>query len=145
MFDYISIIISICAVSLTFYQGYLHRKSYGEQVYEGFVSLFMRLDEIFIEMPELRAYFYEGVEISENDPRFTQVMAVAEMFDDVFAYGIEQANRVPLPYNNSFKKYKHRIEGMPAYQTYKNRYTWINNRSKGTDGLDIPGEKKTRF
>jgi hypothetical protein len=127
MSNIIAVVVSICALLFTVYQGYLQRKSYQEQVFQGFVSLWLDCDNVFIEKPELRPYFYENKPISSQEPQFNEVMAVAEMFDDVFSYSMKQTAAIPKKYQKSYAVYREKVTNMLAFKTYKEHSTWINN------------------
>src|SRR5262249_53878568 len=51
-------------------------------------------DRVFIEYPEIRPYFYGGVDIDEKDPLYNKVVAVAEMHLDVFDYKLKYKQEV---------------------------------------------------
>jgi hypothetical protein len=51
----------------------------------------LTLDRLFVEYPDLRPYFYDGVDIDAKDPSFRRVQALAEMHLDVFDYKLKHA------------------------------------------------------
>ena len=129
-FSIAAIIISICALSLTFYESVQARKSYREQTYQGFVGTWFELGKIFIEHPELRPYFYDDFILTEDDENYQRVLAIAVFYDDCFAYAESQAARIPVDLKESYDEYKKRVKDMDAYKKYKKKYPWINNRLK---------------
>jgi hypothetical protein len=44
----------------------------------------LEMDKMFIEKPELRPYFYDGVDIKEDDKNYNLVMSIAEYQLDYF-------------------------------------------------------------
>jgi hypothetical protein len=46
--------------------------------------------EVFVNDPRLRPYFYSGKDISEDDPYYDKVMAVADLILDFFDYIVLQ-------------------------------------------------------
>lgn len=68
----------------------LRSNAYGviaEQVFE--------VDRIFVENPGLRPYFYSGQDISEDDPNYNKVVAVAEYLLDYFESALLQLDLFP--------------------------------------------------
>jgi hypothetical protein len=43
----------------------------------------MALDRVFIDLPELRPYFYDGREVPDDEPMRARVMATAELIVDL--------------------------------------------------------------
>ena len=88
-----AIIISIYALSLTFYESVQVRKSYREQTYQGFVSTWFEQGKIFIEHPELRPYFCDDYELSGEDKNYQRVMAIA-VFMTIVLHMLKAKQRV---------------------------------------------------
>ena len=129
VFSIVAVIISFCALSLTIYDSFLKRKSFREQTYQGFVGTWFDLGRIFIDYPELRAYFYDNHPLSNDDANYQRIMAICVFFDDCFAYTESQAVIIPDELQDSYYKYKEKIKSMDAFIKYKENYTWINSRS----------------
>ncbi len=53
------------------------------------------MDQLFITYPDLRPYFYLGKEISEGDPNYARVLAIAEFLLDYFGSILIQHRRFP--------------------------------------------------
>jgi hypothetical protein len=51
-------------------------------IYQGNESRSFEVDEIFINHPELRPYFYLGQDIEESDPAYNKVIAIADLMLD---------------------------------------------------------------
>jgi len=125
-----ALIVSICAVGLTLYEGMNQRWSYKEQVYQGFVNIWFEIDRLFIEQPHMRKYFYNNAEISSDDKDFDLAMSIAEFFDDAFAYSESQAMQIPHDLKSSYEDYKKKIRSMNVLRAYKDEYEWVNNHEK---------------
>lgn len=133
----VAMIISTCALGLTFYQGYQMRvsnkhllKTWKEQTYQGFVGTWFETGKIFIEYPELRKYFYEGTELQlpESEAEYQRAMEVAIFLDDAFRYTESQAASIPNSLSISYKRYKAHIQAMDVWKKYRAKYPWINTQ-----------------
>jgi hypothetical protein len=58
-------------------------------------NLTLEMDKIFIEKPELRPYFYDGVDIKDDDKNYNLVVAVAEYQIDYFDSAMTQMDYLP--------------------------------------------------
>ena len=65
------------------------------QIKDRTLANILTLDRVFLDHPELRPYFYEGKDITEKDPMYPRVVAVAEMHMDVFDYVLEYYENFP--------------------------------------------------
>jgi len=70
-------------------------ESLRTSAYEAVASQMFTVDEIFINHPELRPYFYSGKDISEDDPAYNRVIAVAEFILDFFGSVLLQMQHFP--------------------------------------------------
>ena len=120
-------IVSIFSILFTVIHNSIIRKSLHEDTYQGFIGTWFDLGRIFIEHPNLRPYFYDNKKISEDDPDYQRVMAIAVFFDDCFTYTESQAATIPEDLKDSYEKYREKIKEMDAYKKFKNEYDWINN------------------
>ncbi|WP_330460543.1 hypothetical protein OIB37_28885 [Streptomyces sp. NBC_00820] len=74
-------------------------KTHETTSYHAGTDLFMEVNRVFVEHPEVRPYFYDGKELTEGDPNSNRVQAVAELMLDVFEWiwhrreGITEADR----------------------------------------------------
>jgi hypothetical protein len=64
--------------------------SLEKTVYETAAGRGFAVDEIFIDDPKLRPYFYSGKEINEDDPYYHKVMAAADFILDFMDYIVLQ-------------------------------------------------------
>jgi len=126
----IAIIVSICALCLTIYQGYQQRRSNQEQIYQAFVSTWFDTGRMFIEHPELRKYFYDRVplSLSPDETEYQLAMAVAVYFDDAFAYTERQSKTIQRVLTTSYIRYKNYIETTDVWDRYRSDHPWINTQ-----------------
>ncbi len=54
-----------------------------------------KADDMFLEKPHLRKYFYEGVPLDENSPLYAEAEAVAEKLLDIIEHLLWQATLFP--------------------------------------------------
>ena len=91
------IISSLGLVSLIFI--YLQTSATSESLavsaYQSISAQTLELDQIFIQRPYLRPYFYSGAPINENDDRYAEVMSVAEFQLDFFDSALSQLDHMP--------------------------------------------------
>jgi hypothetical protein len=52
--------------------------------FEGIHSLILASDEMFVQHPDMRKYFYENIDISKDDPNYHLSLAIAETLLDTF-------------------------------------------------------------
>jgi hypothetical protein len=64
------------------------------------------VDMIFIEYPECRKYFYDGIPLPTEDPEMSRVWAIAELLLDQFDYLLLQQRWFPFLYPpHSWREY----------------------------------------
>lgn len=63
--------------------------------YGSVASQMFAVDRVFINEPELRPYFYSGRDISNDDPLYDKVVAVAELLLDFFDSVLLQQKHFP--------------------------------------------------
>jgi hypothetical protein len=69
--------------------------SLESNTYQNIPAQMFTLDEIFINHPELRPYFYSGKEIGEDDSNYQRVLATAEFVLDLFGTSFDLMPRYP--------------------------------------------------
>lgn len=91
--DYIAalaVAISVAASWLAYYASMKSHqtatKSHEASSYHAGTDLFLQLDLVFVEHPHVRPYFYNGKALTEGDPYYHRVQAVAELMLDVFEW-----------------------------------------------------------
>jgi hypothetical protein len=70
-------------------------KSVKYSLYATASSHMLAVDEMFINHPALRPYFYSGKDISEDDPVYDKAIAVADFILDFFDYVLIQGQYFP--------------------------------------------------
>lgn len=79
---FLALIVSIIAA---FFTHFMYRKEIKNQGYQLAMGMFIEVDRVFIEYPQTRRYFYDGVSVPDGlDPAEEQrIMAVSEMMLDI--------------------------------------------------------------
>lgn len=72
--------------------------SLGDAPYATTSEQMFLLDQVFIEHPEIRPYFYEGKELRDDDPNRQRVLAVAETLLDFMGSVMDQSHRLKHTY-----------------------------------------------
>lgn len=70
----------------------------GAQSHAEIRLITLKADEIFLQMPQLRKYFYDGVVIEEDNPLYATASAAAELLLDIMEHMLWQANMFPELY-----------------------------------------------
>jgi hypothetical protein len=84
--DFLSVLaLAISLVSIVLSVRYTVRGSKAS-AYDRATDLFLEIDRIFIEHPEMRAYFYGNEKVPAGDPVVQRVEATAELILDVFEW-----------------------------------------------------------
>ena len=101
-------------------------------------------DEIFINNPELRPYFYGGQDITEADPFYNKVQATAEYLLDYFESLTSQLRKYPLVWRQEKESWEKNIIDMFCWSPVLCRYMdghreWYNDKLQE---LKRAGEKK---
>jgi hypothetical protein len=99
----------VIGLSLNAYQSYLNTEqlavnerqskrlelSLRANVETSTITLVTNLDRVFIEKPFLRPYFYDSTQINEEDEKFSEAAATAEMMLDIFDIISTQSKNFP--------------------------------------------------
>ena len=103
-------------------------------------------DDIFIKNPQLRAYFYGGKDIREDDPLYHQVYAAAEYLLDYFDSLATQLRKYPLLWRYEKESWERNIIDMFAWSPALCRYVQANKDWYDSDILTLKdaGELKRR-
>ncbi|WP_327338451.1 hypothetical protein OG384_22105 [Streptomyces sp. NBC_01324] len=88
MSDYIAVAAVVFSVAAGWKAYAVSAKSHQTASYHSGTDLFMQLNLVFVEYPEVRPYFYSGKTLppQETDPHVQRVHAVAELMLDVFEW-----------------------------------------------------------
>ncbi len=73
-------------------------------IYSNITTQSLAEDEIFINHPELRPYFYAGKELEPNDPLKHQVHATAEYTPGFFRFPGNPIEKIPKPVDSRKKR-----------------------------------------
>ncbi|PRY02537.1 hypothetical protein [Allonocardiopsis opalescens] len=84
--DYISIAAVMFSLLAAWKAYRVSAKGYETASYHSGTDLFMQLNLVFVEYPQVRPYFYSGKALTEDDPNFHRVQATAELILDVFEW-----------------------------------------------------------
>ena len=107
--------------------------------YNKFMNYWEEWGMIFIKYPEVRKYFYDGVEIDKGNKDFDRAMATATYMDDLFIYSKTEVERIkknfgtdvlPPEQYDSYLKYMEWMKTSPAYKTYLKYYSKNINRNE---------------
>jgi hypothetical protein len=94
----------------------------------------LALDRLFVEYPELRPYFYDGLDIDKKNPSFSRVQAVAEMHLDVFDYKLKHAE--------SFAAYQLASSGQSRDRHREVEKTWMRDMLRTSPILRRYGQQR---
>jgi hypothetical protein len=78
------ILLVTTTVGINSYVTSLNTKAFRANVQRSSLDRTIQLDQVFIEKPDLRPYFYDGKPIAKDDAKYDQVVATAELMMDVF-------------------------------------------------------------
>ncbi|MBQ6628245.1 MAG: hypothetical protein IJH65_05440 [Methanobrevibacter sp.] len=129
----ISIVAVITSVGTLFAQNYGNKKSTNAL----FANLWIELDQIFIDHPDMHKYFYShSTDINEVNPNpapvvekdYEQALCIAERIVDVFQYAELFKDSLSKKDKDSYEKFKLRMFSS-EFMDQKVKPTWINNGS----------------
>ena len=95
--------------------------------YQSISAQMVAVDRFFIEHVELRAYIYNGIDISEDDELYPEVRAAAEMMMDFMDGVFTQRIYMPeYPWDESWGRYfEDLVDSSPAIRQFiKDKYEW---------------------
>lgn len=67
----------------------------------GLREVMIKINEVFLDKPEIRRYFYDGVPIDTNSPDYAYAETVAEHLLDIMEHMLWQADTFPRLYGAS--------------------------------------------
>lgn len=143
------------------------RRTYRNQIYQEFTTLWYKLDEIFIQNPEYRKYFYTEYRKDGENPVIPsecrdKCIAIAELFRDIFEYSEPLATEIETKYAYSYYMYTREIlnsvafheielknntdvfgkgEGWTIYEHLKKNKRFMNELKKKNKTLKPPSEQ----
>lgn len=132
--------ISLAALALSLFAIINDRVSLHDQAYERFSQLWFGMDQVFIENPHMRKYFYTDEngnygQVSKEDNTFELAVCIAERFCDAFQYTDPLEKYLSKKDRRSYVKYKEMILQSPvvkASNIYSDRigqYSWDTERT----------------
>ena len=115
-------------------------------IYSNITTQSLAEDEIFINHPELRPYFYAGKELEPNDPLKHQVHATAEYMLDFFDSLESQLKKYPSLWIHEKREWEANIVDQCAWSPVLCHYLDANRNwySEELFTLKIAGEAKRR-
>lgn len=102
------------------------RHSLTGSIYQNVYETMIKMDNVFVENPELKPYFYDGKETNPADPLYQRVSSVAEMLTDYFDSVYYQKNYVPVQWFREFTSFMRDIyKSSPALREHlSQRQQW---------------------
>jgi hypothetical protein len=95
LYELMSLVISVAGFVTVIISIFLLNRSLKNDTYQGSANQMFAADQIFITYPDLRPYFYSGKDMSEDDPNYDRVIAIAEYMQDYFGAILIQCKRLP--------------------------------------------------
>jgi hypothetical protein len=93
-----AIIVSLGSAVLSVRQSNIANESAAVATSERTFNLVMKIDQVHLDHPEVRPYFYQDRPLGQNDPQANLVHAIAEMTLDHFSIILTQVSANPNRY-----------------------------------------------
>jgi hypothetical protein len=77
--------------------------------YDGLREMVLKINEVFLQWPEIRKYFYEGVPLNSSDPVYPRAEAAAELILDIMEHMLWQSATFPYLYGTPLRDGKSSI------------------------------------
>lgn len=121
------LVFSIVAIVISLLALFNERTSLHDQAYDRFAQLWFDMDQILIDYPHMRKYFYtdekgEYTPISPDDGHYELALCIAERFSDVFQYTEPMEKYLKKEDRRSYIAYKNMIQSSPPVQAIHFRY-----------------------
>ena len=115
------LVFSIVAIVLSLIAIVNERMSLHDEAYDKFSQFWFGIDDLFIEHPEMRKYFYRDKKgnyapICESDDSFELAVCIAERICDVFQYTKQLEKYLESRDFIEYKKYKEMIMCSPIFE-----------------------------
>lgn len=91
--DILTILISLIAAFISLRALYLQGRS---SVFERIERSLLNIDDKFIQYPDARPYFYDGIKIDDDDKNKNLCLAISEYILDVFSSVLAQRERFEI-------------------------------------------------
>ena len=94
-------------------------------IYQSIAEQMISIDHIFLEYPDLKPYFYNGLIVLPEHTDHSRIMTIAEMVIDFMDNALVQSQSMPeYPWENTWFRYFRSLLGSsPVLRMY-----WIENR-----------------
>lgn len=126
----LALVISAFALVSNFTSNKYEREALRDQIYQRFAQMWFDMDQIFIDYPYMRKYFYQGGEnygyavLKPEDKDFDRGLAIAERFCDVFQYSEPLEKYLKEDDLASYLDYKEMILAAPIVKLTQQRNDW---------------------
>jgi hypothetical protein len=91
----------------------------GATVYQDINRMMMDIDMVFVERPQLRQYFYDGIPIARFEPEYERVVAISELFVDFMDNFVQQEARMRHQPTEYWHAYFHEmLQSSPCLREY---------------------------
>ncbi len=123
------LILSIVAIVVSLFALFNDRTSLHDQAYEKFSQLWLDMDQLFVDHPEMHKYFYknhngEYAEISKDMKEYEQALCIAEKFKDIFQYTSPFEKYLTQSDRKSYNEYKRMILESPIIKISSDDLSW---------------------
>lgn len=114
-----ALLVSLIALVSNFMSNRYESNSFKDQVYQRFAQMWFDMDQIFINHPHMRKYFYHNNQdeyevISPENEDYPLGLCIAEMFCDVFQYSEPLEQYLKKEDRESYEDYKKMITNAPV-------------------------------
>jgi hypothetical protein len=126
MADYLSIFALLVSFASLAISIYFAKRGNENSAYDRATDLFLEIDRVFIEHPEVRLYFYGNQDLQPGDPIAPKVEAVAELILDVFEWIWRRQRELSLKDQEGWRRYiLERLDSSTALcDYYKKNSEW---------------------
>lgn len=107
-YELLSLLISIAGIVGVLASLYMIRETNEVDAVRRFYDRQFELDKLFVDVAELRPFFYGSIDVAENDDHFHRAVAMAELILDVFEEltGVEESAEEIKKYHAEFMRGK---------------------------------------
>lgn len=131
-----ALLVSLIALVSNFISNRYESNSFRNQVYERFAQMWFDMDQILINHPQMRKYFYhnyndEYEEISTENEDYQLGLCIAEMFCDVFQYSAPLERYLINEDREGYEDYKKMIMNAPIVKMLVAQNDYRSNSSAG--------------
>lgn len=122
-------VLSIVATIISLVAIVMQRMSLHDQAYEKFMRIWLDMDQLFVDHPEMHKFFYKDqdgkyAEISKAMDEYPLAVCIAEKFKDIFQYTFPFEKYLTAQDRDSYIKYKKMIGNSPVIRLFNADFTW---------------------